>query len=83
MANPGPASTTSSNNLGGGSPYTLGTSPSSLVGAYGATPVAQRASSNQASSNLTTSSSFGASQVAVIQEIMNTLTALGLWKGAA
>jgi len=83
MANPGPASSVSSPALGTGSPYSLGTSASSLVGAYGATPVVQRASSNQVASNMVTSASFGASQVAIIQEIMNTLTGLGLWKGAA
>ena len=53
------------------------------VGFYGKTPVTQRASSVQATSNLATSASFGATQLAAVQEIMNTLTALGLWKGAA
>lgn len=53
------------------------------VGFYGKAPVAQRASSVQATSNLATSASFGATQLAAVQEIMNTLTALGLWKGSA
>lgn len=53
------------------------------VGFYGTTPVAQRSSSVQATSNLATSASFGATQLAAVQEIMNTLAALGLWKGAA
>lgn len=53
------------------------------VGFYGKTPVTQRSSSVQATSNLATSASFGATQLAAVQEIMNTLTALGLWKGAA
>jgi hypothetical protein len=53
------------------------------VGFYGKTPVTQRASSVQATSNLATSASFGATQLAAVQEIMNTLSALGLWKGAA
>lgn len=53
------------------------------VGFYGKTPSTQRASSVQATSNLATSASFGATQLAAVQEIMNTLTALGLWKGAA
>lgn len=61
----------------------MGQSITSLVSLYGVTPVVQRASSNQASSNLAVSASFGASQLAVVQEIMNTLTALGAWKGAA
>lgn len=61
----------------------LGQSATDLISAYGATPIVQRASSNQASSNIAVSASFGATQLAVIQEIMNTLTALGFWKGAA
>ena len=53
------------------------------VGFYGKTPVTQRASSVQATSNLATSASFGATQLAAVQEIKNTLSALGLWKGSA
>ena len=59
----------------------LGQSATDLISFYGATPVSQRSSSNQTSSNIAVSASFGASQLAVIQEIMNTLTAAGLWKG--
>jgi hypothetical protein len=61
----------------------LGQSATDLISFYGVTPIVQRASSNQASSNIAVSASFGATQLAVVQEIMNTLTALGLWKGAA
>jgi len=61
----------------------LTTASGSTVGFYGATPATQRASSAQASSNLATSSSFGATQLAAMQEIMNTLTAIGAWKGSA
>jgi hypothetical protein len=53
------------------------------AGFYGKTPVTQRASSVQATSNLATSASFGATQRAAVQEIMNTLSSLGLWKGSA
>lgn len=53
------------------------------VGFYGKTPSTQRSSSVQATSNLATSASFGATQLAAVQEIMNTLAALGLWKGSA
>jgi hypothetical protein len=53
------------------------------AGFYGKTPVTQRASSVQATSNLATSASFGATQLAAVQEIMNTLSSLGLWKGSA
>jgi hypothetical protein len=52
------------------------------VGFYGKTPVTQRSSSVQATSNLATSASFGATQLAAVQEIMNTLASLGLWKGS-
>ena len=60
----------------------LGAGPTDLVSFYGTTPVTQRTSSVQTSSNMVVSSAFGASQVAIIQEIMNTLTGLGLWKGS-
>lgn len=62
---------------------TFGKDTSAKVSLYGVTPVSQRASSVQASSNVVTSASFGTLQVAQLQEIYNTLTALGLWKGAA
>lgn len=61
----------------------LGQDASDLIAFYGGTPASQRASSNQITSNIAVSASFGATQLAVIQEIMNTLTALKLWKGAA
>lgn len=61
----------------------LGRSATDKIGFYGTTPVAQRASSNQVTTNIAVSASFGATQLAVIQEIMNTLAATGLWKGAA
>lgn len=69
---------------GSGVGQCLGQSASDLIGFYGlTTPVSQRASSNQVTTNAAVSSSFGATQLAVLQEIMNTLAALGLWKGAA
>ena len=61
----------------------LVSSTSELIHLYGGTPVSQRASSNQVTTNIATSASFGATQLAVIQEIMNTLTAIGAWKGSA
>lgn len=63
-----------------GQPVALG-GTGGLVGLYGVTPIAQRLSSVQAASNLATSSAFGATQLAAVQEIQNTLTALGAWKG--
>lgn len=62
---------------------TLGKATSDVVGFFGGTGSSQRASSNQASTNLATSASFGATQLAVVQEIMQTLTAASLWKGSA
>lgn len=61
----------------------FGQSATDLISFYGVTPVAQRSSSVQATTNIATSSSFGATQLAVVQEIMNTLAAVGLWKGSA
>lgn len=45
--------------------------------------VAQRASSVQQTSLAVTSSSFGATQAAMLLEVANTLIALGFWKGTA
>lgn len=60
----------------------LGQSASDLISLYGATPVSQRSSSLQTSSNVVTSSSFGTLQVAQIQEILNILNTLGASKGS-
>ncbi len=61
----------------------LGTSATELIGFYGVAPKAQRASSVQASTYVTTSASFGATQADQMREIAATLIALGLWKGSA
>lgn len=60
----------------------LGDAAADLVGMHG-TSASQRASSIQATSNLASSTDFGATQLAVVQEIMTTLTGKGIWKGAA
>lgn len=58
----------------------IGSSASEKVGFYGATPVVQRATATtHTTTNVVTSASFGTLQVAQIQEIQNTLIALGLW----
>jgi hypothetical protein len=58
----------------------IGKTASDLVGFYGATPVVQRATATtHTTTNVVTSASFGTLQVAQIQEIQNTLIALGLW----
>ena len=51
------------------------------VGFYGKVPVVQRAYSSavHASSALASSGSFGATQLAVVNEIQATLVALGIW----
>lgn len=63
----------------------LGQSASDLIAFYGTTPVSQRASAAQATSTLSTASSTAIDTLtkAAIIEIMNTLQALGLWKGSA
>lgn len=61
----------------------MGQSASDLISFYGVAAVSQRASSVQATSNIASSASFGATQTAVLHEIMNTLTGLGIWKGTA
>lgn len=58
----------------------IGQSPSEKIGFYGATPVVQRATATtHTTTNVVTSASFGTLQVAQIQEIQNTLIALGIW----
>lgn len=61
----------------------LGDAVSDTIGFYGTTAVTQRAGSNQASSNVVTSASFGTLQVAQLQEVYNALAGVGVWKGAA
>lgn len=59
----------------------LGQAAADKIAFYGTTPVSQRASSDQAT--VASSGSFGATQAALLNEVRNTLVALGLWKGAA
>jgi hypothetical protein len=63
------------------SPVYVGDAASSLVGFYGIAPVAQRAYSSavHATSALASSSDFGATQLAALQEIQKTLIGLGVW----
>lgn len=63
----------------------LGNSSSDKVGFYGyATPVAQRpySAAVHATSALATSTDFGATQLAALQEIQKTLIGLGIWATA-
>ena len=55
------------------------------AGFYGTTPVTQRSSAAQATSAVGTASSADVTTAlkAAVIEIMNTLQAIGLWKGGA
>lgn len=60
----------------------LGNAAADTIGFYGTTAISQRASSAQ-STSLVISNSIGTAAEAVLEEICNTLTQLGLWKGGA
>lgn len=59
----------------------LGKGAAEKVSFYGAVPVIQRAYSSavHATSAASVSSSFGATQLAILQEIQATLIGLGVW----
>ena len=59
----------------------IGSGASEKVGFYGATPVIQRAYSSavHATSALSSSTDFGATQLAWAQEVTNTMIGLGIW----
>lgn len=63
----------------------LGLSSTEKVGAYGTTPIVQRSGAAQATSLVGTASSADVTSdlKGAVIEIMNTLAALGLWKGSA
>lgn len=62
----------------------IGGSSAAKVAFYGATPVVRRTFSSavHVTSNLATSASFGATQLAAIQELQNTIIGLGIWATA-
>lgn len=62
-----------------------GGATSHKVAAYGVAPVSQRAGAAQATTAVATASSTDVTTdlKAAVIEIMNTLTALGFWKGSA
>lgn len=62
----------------------LGNASSDTIGFYGATKVSRRAYSSavHATSGQSVSASFGAIQLATLQELMNTNIALGIWATA-
>jgi hypothetical protein len=70
---------------GGDDGASVGASATQKVSLYGVTPIVQRSGAAQATSLLSTASSTAvdtATKAALI-EVMNTLTALGAWKGSA
>lgn len=67
---------------GGPDGTVLGQSATDKVGFYGKAPAAQRASSVQATS-LVSATAWASAHHSAFMEVMNTLTAAGLWKGAA
>jgi hypothetical protein len=62
----------------------IGATATNKIGFYGKVPVVQRpyTSAVHATAGIATSSSFGATQLAAVQEIQNTLIALGIWATA-
>lgn len=64
---------------------TLGRSTSDLIALYGKTPISQRGNAVQALSLMSAGSyvSVTSNLAAILAEISTTLTALGIWKGAA
>ena len=61
-----------------------GAGASDKIAVYGAVPVVQRTFSSavHVTSNLASSADFGATQLAAVQEIQNTLIGLGIWSTA-
>lgn len=62
----------------------FGTASAATVGFYGKVPVIQRpySSAVHATSAASVSASFGATQLAILQELMATNIALGIWATA-
>ena len=63
----------------------VGDSATEKLGFYGKTPIAQRSGAAQNTTLVGTASStaFTTADKAALVEIMNTLVALGVWKGSA
>jgi hypothetical protein len=64
---------------------TFGQTAADKVSMYGVTPIVQRASALQATtqSSLTTFMTINTNVAALLLEISQTLIAIGIWKGAA
>jgi hypothetical protein len=70
---------------GGSGGTGLGQTTADLISLYGITPVSQRGNAVQALSLMSAGSyvSVTSNLAAILAEISTTLTALGVWKGAA
>lgn len=70
--------------VGGDVGTVFGKDANAKIGMYGVTPAAQRAYSSavHATSAASVSSSFGATQLAILQELQKTMIALGIWATA-
>jgi imidazole glycerol phosphate synthase subunit HisF len=70
---------------GNGTGASLGQSTTDKVSLYGVTPIVQRSGATQATSLVGTASSTAVDTAlkAAVIEIMDTLTAIGVWKGSA
>lgn len=80
----GQGNTNETLNLGYGAQKVSVGQSSGYVGFYGKTPVVQRpySSAVHATSALATSADFGATQLAALQEVQNTLIGLGIYATA-
>ena len=65
-------------------PVMVGAASTATVGFYGTTPVVRRTfvASLHNTTAIAASASFGASQLAVVNELQNTMRALGIWATA-
>ena len=78
-----PAAVTATNLTATGN-VALGNAAADTIGLYGIAPISQRAGAAQATSLVSvTSASFATAYAAALLEVMNTLEACGLWKGAS
>jgi len=59
----------------------FGQTATDKIGFYGKTPIVQRSGGAQATS-LVSASAYTSSTHAALLEVMNTLAALGIWKGS-
>ena len=59
-----------------------GVTSADKIGFYGTTPISQRSLAAQATSLISSSSDFTTAHLNALVEVMNTMAALGMWKGS-